>query len=109
MFIRGKSNKRRYIKPVVEEVAPQEQPLDIAEVAIQKVEEVLTMEPIVKEIFAEEPLVEEEPAMAEEDDFAIIDQAIEFIEDAEEPVEPIGEAEPAEESIPDLLGEEEGE
>lgn len=106
MFIRGKSNKRRYIKPVVEEVAQQEQPLDIAEVAIQKVEEVLTMEPIVKEIFAEEPVVEEEPAMAEEDDFAIIDQAIEFIE---EPVEPIGEAEPAEESIPDLLGEEEGE
>lgn len=88
MFIRRKvNNKPRLSKPVIQEVVPQEQPLEepsIAEVALQKVEEILTMVPEVVENVAEPEQIAEEP---------------------------IEEEAPAEETIPDLLDcdDEEGE
>lgn len=102
MFIRGKSNRRSIKSRVIKEVVPQEQPLDVADIATQKVEEILAMAPEV----ISEPEVEEEPLAEEEvvEEPAPFEEAVEFI--AEEPVEPIGEAEPAEELIPDLLDKE---
>ena len=83
MFIRHKPNKPKRIKPLIQEVVPQEQPLeepiDVAEVAAQKVEEVMNMAPV---------------GLVVEDAIAFLDQACEE-ECAEEPVEPIGEIEPA--------------
>lgn len=97
MFIRNRSRRPFISKPVVKEVAPQEQPLEqpsIAEVALQKVEEVMRMVP---------------ESVPEEDAKAFLDESNNSCEEcpkdemidevpAEEQVEPIGEDEPA----PDL-------
>ena len=100
MFIRHQSNKHAVKSRVKKEAVPQEQPLNVADIALQKVEEVLAMTPEV----IEEPVMTEEKIV---EDATILNEAIDFI-DAEEPAEPIGEDEPAEESDPDPSGEDEG-
>lgn len=97
MFIRNRSHKPFISKPVVKEVAPQEQPLEqpsIAEVALQKVEEVMRMVPeSVPEENTKAFLDETDNSYEECPKDEVIDEA-----PAEEQVEPIGEDEPA----PDL-------
>lgn len=97
MFIRGRSHRPFISKPVVKEVAPQEQPLEqpsISEVALQKVEEVMRMVPeSIPEEDVEAFLNESGNSCEECPKDEIIDGVL-----AEEQVEPIGEDEPA----PDL-------
>jgi len=97
MFIRGKSHRPFISKPVVKEVAPQEQPLEqpsISEVALQKVEEVMNMVPeSIPEENAEVSLDESSNSCEECPKDEMVDEA-----PAEEQMEPIGE----DESAPDL-------
>lgn len=92
MFIRQRSNAHK--KPVKkQEAVPQEQPLvDVAEVAAQKVEEVMNMAPA---------------SLMVEEAIAFLDQACEE-ECADEPVEPIGEAEPAQDFDDEVSSSDEG-
>ena len=97
MFIRNRSHRPFISKPIVKEVAPQEQPLEqpsIAKVALQKVEEVMRMVPeSILEEDAKSFLDESDNSCEECPKDEVIDEA-----PAEEQVEPIGEDEP----VPDL-------
>ena len=91
MFIRGKSNRPKF-SGIKKEAVPQEQPLDVAEIAVQKVEEVMNMVPV-------SIAVEEVEAFLNED-------ACE--ECAVAPVEPVGEAEPAQDLDDEVSSPEDG-
>lgn len=83
MFVRNRSHKPFISKPVIQEVVSQEQPLEqpsIAEVALQKVEEVMRM--------AQDTLTVQ---IEEEEEI-----------EREEPVEPIGDIEPAQVPADDI-------